>query len=78
MSNTDLGSYLFHQGTNYRAYEYLGCSLLMKDGKYEYKAVRLDDGRWALREMKYSFNRVFDMTDDLYVTGKDNNPSNAI
>ncbi len=36
MSNTDLGSYLFHQGTNYRAYEYLGCSLLMKDGKYEY------------------------------------------
>ena len=36
MSNTDLGSYLFHQGTNYRAYEFLGCSLLMKDGKYEY------------------------------------------
>lgn len=36
MSNTDIGSYLFHQGTNYRAYEFLGCSLLMKDGKYEY------------------------------------------
>ena len=36
MSNTDIGSYLFHQGTNYHAYEFLGCSLLMKDGKYEY------------------------------------------
>ena len=36
MSNGDLGSYLFHQGTNFRAYEYLGCSLEMKDGKYEY------------------------------------------
>ena len=36
MSNTDLGSYLFHQGTNFHAYEFLGCSLLMKDGKYEY------------------------------------------
>ena len=36
MSNTDLGSYYFHQGTNYRAYEYLGCTLNMKDGKYEY------------------------------------------
>ena len=36
MSGTDLGSYLFHQGTNFRAYEYLGCSLLIKDGKYEY------------------------------------------
>ena len=36
MSNTDLGSYLFHQGTNYRAYEFLGCSLLQKDGKFEY------------------------------------------
>lgn len=36
MSNSDLGNYLFHQGTNYHAYEYLGCSLIMKDGKYEY------------------------------------------
>ena len=36
MSNIDLDSYLFHQGTNYRAYDFLGCSLLVKDGKYEY------------------------------------------
>ena len=36
MSNSDIGSYLFHQGTNYHSYEYLGCSLKMKDGKYEY------------------------------------------
>lgn len=36
MSNTDIGSYLFHQGTNYHSYEFLGCSLNMVDGKYEY------------------------------------------
>lgn len=36
MSNTELGSYLFHQGTNFHAYEYLGCSLEIKNGKYEY------------------------------------------
>ncbi len=36
MSNVDLGSYYFHQGTNFRAYEYLGCSLNIVDGKYEY------------------------------------------
>ena len=36
MSSTDLGSYLFHQGTNYRAYDFLGCSLLKKDGRFEY------------------------------------------
>ena len=36
MSSTDLGSYFFHQGTNYRAYEFLGSSLLKKDGKFEY------------------------------------------
>ncbi len=36
MSNIDLDSYLFHQGTNYRAYEFLGCSLSKKNGKYEY------------------------------------------
>lgn len=36
MSNTELGSYLFHQGTNYHAYEYLGCMLEIVDGKYEY------------------------------------------
>ena len=36
MSNTDIGSYLFHQGTNYHSYEFLGCSLEMVGGKYEY------------------------------------------
>ena len=36
MSSNDLGSFLFHQGTNFRAYEFLGCSLSLKDGKYEY------------------------------------------
>ncbi|MBE6532668.1 MAG: 1,4-alpha-glucan branching protein GlgB [Ruminococcaceae bacterium] len=36
MSQGDLASYFFHQGTNFRAYDYLGCSLKMVDGKYEY------------------------------------------
>lgn len=36
MSNTEVHSYLFHQGTNYRAYEFLGCSLEMKGDKFEY------------------------------------------
>ncbi len=36
MSNTDLASYLFHQGTNFRAYEYLGCTLRIVDNEYEY------------------------------------------
>ena len=36
MSGGNLASYLFHQGTNFSAYEYLGCSLKMVDGKYEY------------------------------------------
>ena len=33
MSNADFGSYLFHQGTNYHSYEFLGCTLEMVDGK---------------------------------------------
>ena len=36
MSKTDLASYLFHQGTNFRAYEYLGCTLRIVDNEYEY------------------------------------------
>lgn len=36
MSNTEIGSYLFHQGTNFHAYEFLGCSLLIENGKYVY------------------------------------------
>ena len=36
MSSKDLGSYYFHQGTNYHSYNYLGCNLTIKDGMYEY------------------------------------------
>lgn len=36
MGNADLASYLFHQGTNFRAYEYLGCTSSFLDGKYVY------------------------------------------
>ena len=36
MFNTEIGSYLFHQGTNFHAYEFLGCSLLIENGKYVY------------------------------------------
>ena len=36
MKKSDLAGYLFHQGTNFYAYQYLGCSLKIIDGKYEY------------------------------------------
>ena len=36
INTTDLPSYLFHQGTNYHAYEYLGCHQHKIDGKYQY------------------------------------------
>ncbi len=32
----DLAAYYFHQGTNFLTYEYLGCTLEKKDGKYFY------------------------------------------
>lgn len=33
---SDLASYYFHQGTNFMAYEYLGCHLKIENGKYIY------------------------------------------
>ena len=36
INTTDLPSYLFHQGTNFRAYEYLGCHEHKIDGAYQY------------------------------------------
>lgn len=37
MKNTsDLGAYYFHEGTNFRAYDYLGCHLEIKNGVYLY------------------------------------------
>ena len=35
-NKTDLASYYFHQGTNYRAYEYLGCHEIKSDNGYQY------------------------------------------
>lgn len=35
-NNTNLAAYYFHQGTNYYAYDYLGCHETIKDNKYEY------------------------------------------
>ena len=34
--NNNQAEYLFHQGTNFHAYEYLGCNLTVSGGKYEY------------------------------------------
>jgi len=34
--NEDQGAYFFHQGTNYCAYDYLGCHESIVDGGYEY------------------------------------------
>ena len=36
MDNNNLASYYFHQGTNFKAYEYLGCNLESNDGTYIY------------------------------------------
>ena len=36
MNPTDLAAYYFHQGTNFYAYEYLGCHETIKDNIYEY------------------------------------------
>lgn len=49
----------------------------LKAGKYEYKVFRQTDGSWAFKEMKYSYNRIFDNTDNLFISGKDNNPFEA-
>lgn len=32
----DMGAYLFHQGTNFYSYEYLGCHEIFEDEKYRY------------------------------------------
>jgi len=49
----------------------------LKNGEYEYKVFRQKDGSWAFKEMKYSYNRIFDDIDNLYTTGKDFNPFDA-
>ena len=36
MSDSDLGAYYFHQGTNFRAYEYLGCTCESCEGRFKY------------------------------------------
>ena len=36
MNDNNLASYYFHQGTNFSAYEYLGCNVKNEDGKYIY------------------------------------------
>ncbi len=46
----------------------------LKAGKYEHKVFRQSDGTWAFKEMKYSFNKVLDTTDDKFITGSDTNP----
>ena len=34
VKNDNLPAYLFHQGTNYKAYDYLGCHIESRDGKF--------------------------------------------
>lgn len=36
MSDSDLGAYYFHQGTNFRAYDYLGCTCESCEGRFKY------------------------------------------
>lgn len=46
------------------------------EGK-EYKIEEQADGSWAFREMKYFKNKVFDLSDSTYATGKGTNPYDA-
>ncbi len=48
----------------------------ISEGK-EYKLEEQSDGTWAFREMTYLKNKVLDMTDDLFITGKGTNPYNS-
>lgn len=48
----------------------------INEGK-EYKLEEMADGTWAFREMTYLKHKVYDMTDELYVTGNGTNPYNA-
>jgi len=34
--NSNLAAYYFHQGTNFRSYEYFGCHLIKHDVSYVY------------------------------------------
>ena len=36
VNTQDLAPYYFHQGTNFEAYKYLGCTLEQDNGKYRY------------------------------------------
>ncbi len=36
MSENNLAAYYFHQGTNFRSYQYMGCNLLKQNDKYIY------------------------------------------
>ncbi len=46
----------------------------LKEGKYEYKVFRQDDGTWAFKEMKYCFNKTTDTAEYEYVSETDTNP----
>lgn len=67
-NSSDLGAYYFHEGTNFRTYEYLGCQLEVKQGIYNYtfrtwapnaKSVGLisDFSGW---DTEISFTRISD------------------
>ena len=54
--------------------EEVKAELRANKSKYEYRVFQQEDGSWAFREMKYVYNRVYDMLDKNYVTGTGNNP----
>lgn len=59
----DQASYYFHQGTNYRAYEYLGCNSEIRDGKYIYtfRTWAPHAERVALVSDIYGWNSLYPM-----------------
>ncbi|MBQ9070439.1 MAG: 1,4-alpha-glucan branching protein GlgB [Clostridia bacterium] len=63
MGNGNLASYYFHQGTNFCAYEYLGCNLRREENKYIYSFRTWAPGaeRVALVSEIYGWNSPYPM-----------------
>lgn len=47
---------------------------IIKNGKYEYKLFKQEDGSWAFREMKYFKHKIYDIAEPNFVKGSATNP----
>ena len=49
----------------------------LRNGKYEYKLLEKDDGSFVFVEMKYNYNRIYDLTNNIYLFASQSNPFKA-